>query len=36
MNYIYDILLNFNDSENYFEFYEWKEDDIFEHIKKYP
>lgn len=36
MNYIYDILLNFNDSENYFEFYEWKEDDIFEHIKKIP
>lgn len=36
MNYIYDILLNFNDSENYFEFYEWKEDDIFEHVKKIP
>ena len=36
MNYIYDILLNFNDTENYFEFYEWKEDDIFEHIKKIP
>ena len=36
MNYIYDILLNFNDSENYFEFYEWKEDDCFEHIKRIP
>lgn len=36
MNYIYDILLNFNDPENYFEFYEWADDDIFEHIKKIP
>lgn len=36
MNYIYDILLNFNDPENYFEFYEWKEDDCFEHIKRIP
>lgn len=36
MNYIYDILLNFNDSENYFEFYEWKEDDCLEHIKRIP
>ena len=36
MNYIYDILLNFNDPENYFEFYEWADDDIFERIKKIP
>ncbi len=36
MNYIYDILLNFNDAEEYFEFYEWKEDDCFEHIKRIP
>lgn len=36
MNYIYDILLNFTDDDNYFEFYEWKEDDCFEHIKRIP
>lgn len=36
MTYIYDILLNFTDNENYFEFYEWKEDDFFEHIKRIP
>lgn len=36
MTYIYDILLNFTDDENYFEFYEWKEDDLFEHIKRIP
>ncbi len=36
MTYIYDILLNFTDGENYFEFYEWKEDDFFEHIKRIP
>ncbi len=36
MTYIYDILLNFTDDENYFEFYEWKEDDFFEHIKRIP
>lgn len=36
MNYIYDILLNFNDDDMYFEFYEWKEDDCFEHIKRIP
>lgn len=36
MTYIYDILLNFTDDENYFEFYEWKEDDSFEHIKRIP
>lgn len=32
MNYIYDILLNFN--ENYYDFYEW--DDKIVHIKKIP
>ncbi len=36
MNYIYDILLNFNDADEYFEFYEWKDDDCFEHIKRIP
>ncbi|MBR1385358.1 MAG: hypothetical protein IJ568_00865 [Bacilli bacterium] len=33
MNYIYDILLNFID-DNYFDFYEWKENDSFVNIKK--
>ena len=36
MNYIYDILLNFNDANEYFEFYEWKDNDCFEHIKRIP
>lgn len=36
MNYIYDILLNFNDADEYFEFYEWKDDDCLEHIKRIP
>ncbi len=36
MNYIYDVLLNFNDADEYFEFYEWKDDDYFEHIKRIP
>ncbi|MBP3920973.1 MAG: DUF3603 family protein [Bacilli bacterium] len=34
MNYIYDILVNFN--KNYFEFYEWNETDDIIHIKKLP
>lgn len=36
MNYIYDILLNFNDSDRILEFYEWSDLDCFEHIKKIP
>lgn len=36
MNYIYDILLNFIDSERLIEFYEWSESDSFEHIKRIP
>ncbi len=36
MNYIYDILLNFTDSDRLIEFYEWCEDDCFEHIKRIP
>lgn len=36
MNFIYDILLNFNDSERLVEFFEWNEDDFLEHIKKIP
>ena len=36
MNYIYDILLNFIDSERLIEFYEWGELDSFEHVKRIP
>ena len=36
MNYIYDILLNFTDSDRLVEFYEWNESDCLEHIKKMP
>ncbi|MBE6153723.1 MAG: DUF3603 family protein [Firmicutes bacterium] len=35
MNYIYDILVNFNDKEVY-EFFEWEKDDNIEHIRKIP
>ena len=35
MNYIYDILLNFIDSDRLIEFYEWSESDSFEHIPIY-
>lgn len=34
MNYIYDILANFNDS--FFDFYDWDNDDELIHIKKLP
>lgn len=34
MNYIYDILLNFN--ETYYDFYEWNINDNIEHIRKIP
>lgn len=34
MNYIYDILLNFNDI--YYDFYEWNISDNIEHIRKIP
>lgn len=34
MNYIYDIVLNFN--KNYFEFYEWKKSDKIINVKKIP
>ena len=34
MKYIYDIILNFN--ESLYEFYEWKDDDNIEYIKKIP
>ena len=32
MSYVYDITLNFN--SDYYEFYEWKKDDVIYHIKK--
>lgn len=35
MNYIYDILVNFNDKEIY-EFFEWDKDDNIEHIRRIP
>jgi len=35
MNYIYDILVNFNDKEIY-EFFEWEKDDNIEHIRRIP
>ena len=34
MNYIYDILLNFND--NYFDFYDWNKSDNITEVKKIP
>ncbi len=34
MTYVYDLLLNFNDENRFVEFYEWKEEDILEHIRK--
>lgn len=36
MHYIYDIILNFTDRAYPYEFYEWKENDVIEHIKKIP
>ena len=36
MTYIYDVLLNFNDDNRMIDFYEWKEEDSLEHIKKIP
>ena len=35
MNYIYDILINLNNSKNY-EFYEWRDSDNIFHIRKVP
>ena len=34
MNFIYDILLNFNNE--YYEFYDWNNDDKLTHIRKMP
>ena len=36
MIYVYDILLNLQPIEESLEFYEWKQDDLIEHIKKVP
>lgn len=36
MYYYYDILLNFQDKENLYEFYEWEETDDIDFIKKIP
>ncbi len=36
MYYYYDILLNFQDNENLYEFYEWEETDEIDFIKKIP
>lgn len=36
MNYIYDILLNFIDSDRLIEFYEWDTEDCLDHIKRIP
>lgn len=36
MLYIYDLLLNFNDSERLLEFFEWSNQDVLEHVKKIP
>ena len=34
MNYIYDILINFN--ENLYDFYDWNLNDQIDHIRKIP
>lgn len=34
MNYIYDVVLNFN--KEYYDFFEWNEEDNFLHLKKIP
>lgn len=36
MTYIYDVLLNFTDDYDRIEFFEWQENDCYEHIKKIP
>lgn len=36
MNFVYDILLNFQDKERLVEFFEWNEDDTLLHVKKIP
>lgn len=36
MTYIYDILVNWNNNNTLYEFYEWEQNDNLEHIKRIP
>ncbi len=36
MIYIYDILLNWTDTDKIYEFFEWQPNDMIEHVKKMP
>ena len=36
MYYYYDVLLNFGEDENLYEFYEWEEKDQVDFVKKIP
>lgn len=36
MTYVYDIILNYNDSNRVYEFFEWSNEDVLDHIKKIP
>lgn len=36
MKYSYDLLLNFQDKNKLIEFFEWKDDDTFDHVKRIP
>ncbi len=36
MNFVYDIILNFSCNNLYYDFYEWKSDDILINVKKIP
>ena len=36
MNYIYDVVLNFFDVDNFYEFYEWDENDKLLYVEKMP
>ena len=36
MTYIYDVLLNFSDTERIVEFFEWNNNDFIDHIKRIP
>lgn len=36
MTYIYDVLLNFSDTERIVEFFEWNNNDSIDHIKRIP
>ena len=36
MNYIYDVVLNYNDYRDVYDFYEWEKEDKFTYIEKIP